>query len=35
MITNGTWTLEHDPDTATCTWIGPNRQRITTHPPRP
>jgi hypothetical protein len=32
-VTAGTWQVDFDPDTGTCTWTGPDGQIIHTHPP--
>jgi len=32
LVTSGSWQVAYDPDTAICTWTGPNSQVIHTHP---
>jgi hypothetical protein len=34
-VTAGTWQVDFNPTTGTCTWTGPHGQHIQTHPPTP
>jgi hypothetical protein len=34
-VTAGTWQVDFNPTTGTCTWTGPHGQTIHTHPPTP